>query len=178
MMGNPAKQEHISNLNYAVKTQAAETALHSHQVAQYVAIVSAANGGVPTQITLNNTRYNVTACVSVMAGLIPRAKLGDAVLVSVVAGEEGVLIHGVLSPINIAKHASLDMVDGKLVIESVGAVILKSGTSTIELNEAGEIQINGTSVRTVAETVRTEGQNITTYAKQALRFLGSKINLN
>jgi hypothetical protein len=61
-------------------------------------------------------------------------------------------------------RASFGFVEGKLVIEAQGAVVLKSGNATVELTEAGAIRIDGKDVRTVA--------------KKTLTLLGAHVNLN
>jgi hypothetical protein len=88
--------------------------------------------------------------------------IGDKVYISI--EEDGVLIHGIVMPPDAQVQASFTYVEGKLVIEALGAVILKSGKATVELTEAGGIRIDGKDVRTKA--------------KKTLTLLGAHVNLN
>ena len=97
-----------------------------------------------------------------MAGITPSVALGDKVLISEV--EEGILIHGVVILNDEPARASFGFKDGKLVIEAQGAVVLKSGNTTVELTEAGGIRIDGKDIRTTAEN--------------SLTLLASKVKIN
>jgi len=174
---NPITGNKILNFKPKAKAKTAETGLSNPAPA--IAVVTEVNGTRPLSVMLNDTPYTVTHYLSSIAGIAPSVQLGDQVLVSAVAGEDGVMIHGVMTLYGEQPpHSSFSLQDGKLVIEAQGAVILKSGTSTIELTEAGEIRIDGKDVRTVADTVRTEGNDITTFAREALTLLGGKVDVN
>ena len=174
-MENPITGNKI--LNFKPKTKSADTRLSNQ--AYGIAVVTEVNGTRPISVMLNETSYNVTHYLSTLPGIVPSVKLGDEVLISAVAGEDGVMIHGVMTLFtDKPSGSSISMQDGKLVIEAQGAVILKCGNSTIELTETGEIRINGKDVRTVAETVRTEGNDITTLAHEALTLSGGKVDVN
>ena len=134
-----------------------------------IAVVSEMQNNIPVSVTLNEQHYHVAGYLSLMAGLVPSVNLGDKVLISAVA--EGVLIHGVVMPVDAPVRASFGFKEDKLVIEAQGAVLLKSGNSTVELTEAGAIRIDGKDVRTVAQEVRT-------VAYETLTLLGGKVNLN
>ena len=127
-----------------------------------IAVVSEMQNNLPVSVTLNEQHYHVAGYLSLMAGIVPSVNLDDKVLISAVA--EGVLIHGVVMPIDAPIRASFGFKDDKLVIEAQGAVLLKSGNATVELTEAGNIRIDGKDVRTVA--------------RKMLTLLSSKINLN
>ena len=127
-----------------------------------IAVVSEMQNSIPLSVTLNEQRYSVMGYLSQMTGIIPSFNLGDKVLISAV--EQGVLIHGVVMPFDAPARASFGFVNDKLVIEAQGAVVLKSGNSTVELTEAGAIRIDGKDVRTVA--------------KKTLTLLGGRVNLN
>lgn len=127
-----------------------------------IAEVTEMHNSIPVSVTLNNHRYNVAGYLSLMPGIVPSVSLGDNVLISSVA--EGVLIHGVVMPVDAPIRASFGIKEDKLVIEAQGAVVLKSGNATVELSEAGAIRIDGKDVRTVA--------------KKTLTLLGGRINLN
>ena len=127
-----------------------------------IAVVSEMQNSLPVSVTLNEQHYSVMGYLSQMPGIIPNINLGDKVLISSV--EQGVLIHGVVMPLDAPARASFGFVNDKLVIEAQGAVVLKSGTSTVELTEAGAIRIDGKDVRTVA--------------KKTLTLLGGRVNLN
>jgi hypothetical protein len=127
-----------------------------------IAEVSDVQNGIPLSVILNEQHYSVMGYLSQMPGIVPSINLGDKVLISSV--EQGVLIHGVVMPLDAPARASFGIVGDKLVIEAQGAVVLKSGTSTVELTEAGAIRIDGKDVRTVA--------------KKTLTLLGGRVNLN
>lgn len=127
-----------------------------------IAVVSEMQNNVPVSVTLNEQHFSVTGYLSQMPGIIPSINLGDKVMISAV--EQGVLIHGVVMPLDAPARASFGFVGDKLVIEAQGAVVLKSGNSTVELSEAGAIRIDGKDVRTVA--------------KETLTLLGGKVELN
>lgn len=127
-----------------------------------IAVVSEMQNNIPLSVTLNEQHYSVMGYLSQITGIIPSFNLGDKVLVSAV--EQGVLIHGVVMPFDAPARASFGFVNDKLVIEAQGAVVLKSGNSTVELTEAGAIRIDGKDVRTVA--------------RQTLTLLGGRVNLN
>ena len=154
-------------LNFKPKTKAlaasSETSLFNKTTA--IAVVTEVNGTQPVSVTLNDTRYPVTHYLSTLSGIAPSVKLGDQVLISAIAGEDGVMIHGIMMLYtDKPSRSSISMQDDKLVIEAQGAVVLKCGRSTIELNEAGEIRIDGKDVRTVAS--------------DTLTLLGGNVNLN
>lgn len=144
-----------------------------------IAVATEVAGTRALGVVFNETHYNVTHYLSSISGIEPRVQLGDEVLISAIAGKEGVMIHGVLTLYSEQpSRASFGLQDGKLVIEAQGAVILKSGLSTIELTETGEVHIDGKDVRTVADKVRTYGKEIRTIARKLLTLQGSKIDLN
>lgn len=127
-----------------------------------IAVVTDMYDNLPVIVTLNELSFNVVGYLSLVPGIVPGVTLGDKVLVSPV--QDGVLIHGVVMPIDTPVRASFGFVEGKLVIEAQGAVVLKSGRATVELTEAGAIRIDGKDVRTVA--------------KKTLTLLGAHVNLN
>lgn len=127
-----------------------------------IAEVTEMHNSIPVSVTLNDHRYNVAGYLSLMPGIVPSVSLGDKVLISSVT--DGVLIHGVVMPVDAPIRASFGIKEDKLVIEAQGAVVLKSGNATVELTEAGAIRIDGKDVRTVA--------------KKTLTLLGGRINLN
>lgn len=130
-----------------------------------IAVATEVTGTRALGVVFNDTHYSVTHYLSSVMGIEPRVQLGDEVLISAMTGKEGVMIHGVLTLYSEQPpRSSFGLQDGKLVIEAQGAVILKSGQSTIELTEAGEIRINGKNVRTVA--------------KKKLTLLASEVKLN
>lgn len=167
-------------LNFKAKTTspAAGQDTDTLKQASGIAVVTQVKGNMATTVLLHDISYPVSHYLSVMQGITPIINLGDKVLVSVLAGEGGVMIVGVMTPVDAEASASFGMKDGKLVIEAQGAVILKSGRATVELTEAGEIRIDGKDVRTVADSVRTEGKEVRTIAKKKLTLQGSKIDLN
>ena len=174
---NPIMENKVLNFKPKAKAKSAETGLSNQ--AYGIAVVTEVNGTQPVSVTLNDTRYRVTHYLSTLPGIAPSVKLGDEVLISAMDGKEGVMIHGVSTLYSEQpSRSNISMQDDKLVIEAQGAVILKCGASTIELTEAGEIRINGKDVRTVADTVRTEGNDITTLAHEALTLLGGKVDVN
>ena len=113
-------------------------------------------------VTVNEQHYQVAGCISLMAGITPSVALGDKVLISEV--EAGILIHGVVILNDEPARASFGFIDDKLVIEAQGAVVLKSGNTTVELTEAGGIRIDGKDIRTTAEN--------------SLTLLASKVKIN
>jgi hypothetical protein len=127
-----------------------------------IAVVTDMQNNLPVSVTLNELSYSVAGYLSLVPGIVPGVSLGDKVLVSPV--QDGVLIHGVVMPIDTPVRASFGFVENKLVIEAQGAVVLKSGNATIELTEAGAIRVDGKDVRTVA--------------KKTLTLLGAHVNLN
>jgi hypothetical protein len=127
-----------------------------------IAVVTDMQNNIPVSVMLNELSYNVVGYLSLMPGIVPGMNLGDKVLISAVA--EGVLIHGVVTDVDAPARANFGFVEGKLVIEAQGAVVLKSGNATVELTEAGAIRIDGKDVRTVA--------------KKTLTLLGASVNLN
>ena len=127
-----------------------------------IAVVTNVQNNLPVSVEINQQNYIVSGYLSPVSGMAPSAVIGDQVLVSLT--QNGLLIHGVITPAGEPIRASFGFVEGKLVIEAQGAVLLKSGHSSIEMSEAGAIRIDGKNVRTVA--------------KQVLTFLSSKINLN
>jgi hypothetical protein len=168
-MENPILQNNILSFKPQAELPApvADAALIAQ--AHRIAVVMQVKGNIPQSVALNGNNYPVIGYLSTMPGIAPGMSIGDKVLVSAV--EEGVLIHGVVTPIDAPVQASFAYVEGKLVIEAQGAVILKSGTATVELTEAGGIRIDGKDVRTVAEDVRT-------VAHESLTLLGGKVELN
>lgn len=174
---DPVNEHKVLNFKPKAKTKTAETSLSSR--VHGIAVVTEINGTRPISVVLNEISYKVTHYLSSLLGVEPGVQLGDEVLISAVAGGDGVMIHGVMSPYtDKPPRSSFSIRDDKLVIEAQGAVILKCGTSTIELTEAGEICINGKDVRTVADKVRTDGKEIRTIAKKMLTLQGSKIDFN
>jgi len=167
-------------LNFKPKAQASAAGQDADTLKQTsgIAVVTQVKGNMAASVLLHDISYPVSHYLSVMQGITPIINLGDKVLVSVLAGEGGVMILGVMTHVDAEASASFGMKDGKLVIEAQGAVILKSGRATVELTEAGEIRINGKDVRTVADSVRTEGKEVRTIAKKKLTLQGSKIDLN
>ena len=127
-----------------------------------IAVVTDMQNNIPVSVMLNELSYNVVGYLSLMPGIVPGVSLSDKVLISSV--QDGVLIHGVVMPVDAPARASFGFVEGKLVIEAQGAVVLKSGNATVELTEAGAIRIDGKDVRTVA--------------KKTLTLLGAHVNLN
>jgi len=127
-----------------------------------IAEVTQVKNRIPLSVALNGNNYPVTGYLSSMPGIAPGVSLGDKVLISM--QEKGALIHGIVTPIDAPVMASFGYIEGKLVIEAQGAVILKSGKATVELTEAGEIRIDGEEVRTVAH--------------ESLTLLGGKVELN
>jgi hypothetical protein len=127
-----------------------------------IAVVTVMQNNRPVSVSLNENTFNVVGYLSLMPGIVPGVSLGDKVLISSV--QNGVLIHGVVMPIDTPARASFGFVENKLVIEAQGAVVLKSGNATVELTEAGAIRIDGKDVRTVA--------------KKTLTLLGAHVNLN
>lgn len=127
-----------------------------------IAVVTEMQNSLPVSVTLDELSYNVAGYLSLVPGIVPGVNLGDKVLVSAV--QDGVLIHGVVMPVDAPARASFGFVENKLVIEAQGAVVLKSGNATIELTEAGAIRVDGKDVRTVA--------------KKTLTLLGAHVNLN
>ena len=126
-----------------------------------IGVVSQISDTEPASITVtvNETHYPVAGYISPLSGIIPSICLGDTVLVSAVG--KGVWIHGVMMPIDAPTRASFGFKDDKLVIEAHGAVLLKSGTATVELTETGGIRIDGKEVRTKAkETLSLQGSNV------------------
>ena len=175
--GNPITGNKVLNFKPKAKAKTAETGLSNPTTA--IAVVTEVNGTQPVSVTLNDTRYPVTHYLSTLSGIAPSVKLGDQVLISAVPEEDGVMLHGVMMHYaDQPSRSSISMQDDKLVIEAQGAVVLKCGSSTIELNEAGEIRIDGKDVRTVADMVRTEGKNVRTVAKKTLTLLASEVKLN
>lgn len=148
----------------SVLTYLPNTAAQPDPVSQALAlaVVSELHNNLATSVTVNDRHYPVVGYLSLLPGLVPGSKLGDSVLISNVP--QGVLIHGVVSPIDAPQRASFRYEGDKLVIEAQGAVLLKSGQSSVELSAAGEVRIEGKNVRTVA--------------KKILTLLASKINLN
>lgn len=161
-MKNPILKENILNFKPQAEQSAPgkETTQNSHT--HRIAIVTQVNDHIPQSVALNGNDYPVTGYLSTQPGIAPGMKIGDKVLVSAV--EEGVLIHGIVMPPDAQVQASFTQVEGKLVIEAQGAVILKSGKATVELTEAGEIRI--------------DGKNVRTKAKKTLTLLGAHVNLN
>ena len=135
----------------------------------YIGVVTQVTGNMPSRVTIDQSNYTVVGYLSLMAGITPIINLGDQVFISAV--EDGVVIHGVFTPIEAPTRASFGFKDDKLVIESQHAVILKSGDTTIELTEAGSIRIDGKEVRTKAKEVHT-------VAQKTLTLLGGTVNLN
>lgn len=127
-----------------------------------IAEVTEIHNSIPVSVTLNEQHYIVVGYLSLMPGIVPNVSLGDKVLISSVA--EGVLIHGVVMPVDAPIRASFGIKDDKLVIEAEGAVVLKSGNASVELTAEGSIRIDGKDVRTVA--------------KKSLTLLGGNVNLN
>lgn len=161
-MENPILQNNILNFKPQAELPAPgeETAQNGH--AQRIAIVTQVKNCIPQSVELNGNNYLVTGYLSTLPGIAPGMKIGDKVYVSM--EEEGALIHGIVMPPDAPVQASFAYVEGKLVIEAQGAVILKSGKATVELTEAGEIRI--------------DGKNVRTKAKKTLTLLGARVNLN
>jgi hypothetical protein len=147
-----------------VLTYLPHTAAQAEPITQALtlAVVSELHNAQPASVSINEQHYPVAGYLSLLPGLVPGIKLGDSVLIS--NHPQGVLIHGVVTPIDTPQRASFRFEGDTLVIEAQGAVHLKSGQASVELNAAGEVRIAGKNVRTVA--------------KKILTFLGSKINLN
>ncbi|MBU0620629.1 MAG: hypothetical protein KJ795_02170 [Gammaproteobacteria bacterium] len=123
------------------------------QILLNIAVVSEIKNNVPVSVTLNDLSLNVVGYLSLLSGIVPGVNLGDKVLISAV--QDGVLIHGVVTPIDASVRASISFVEDMLVIEAQGAVALKSGKATVELTKAGEIRIDGKNVRTKARKTLT-----------------------
>lgn len=156
-------------LNFEPKAKALlassdSSALNPYTASHAIAVVSEIKNGLASHVTLHDTRYPVLAYLSALPGLAQHMQLGERVFISTVAGETGVVILGFVMTASSPALASLSLQNGKLVIEAQGAVILKSGTSTVELSEAGEIRIHGQNVRSVAS--------------DTLTLLGGNVNLN
>lgn len=94
-----------------------------------IAVVSDMQNNIPMSVMLNELSYNVVGFLSQIKGIVPSVKLGDKVFVSTV--QDGVLIHGVVMPIDAPAMASFGFVEGKLVIEAQGPVVLKSDNATV-----------------------------------------------
>jgi hypothetical protein len=136
-------------INFPSKSSEADTPTNQLNIA----VVTQVKGRSPLSVALNGNNYTVTGYLSTMPGIAPGVSIGDKVLISM--SEEGVLIHGVVTPIDAPVMASFGYVDGKLLIEAQGAVVLKSGKATVELTETGEIRIDGKNVRTKARKMLT-----------------------
>lgn len=182
-MENPITGNRVLNFKSKATAKAkapaasSETSLFDQATA--IAVVTGVSDTRAVSVTLNDISYPVTHYLSTLPGIVPSVKLGDQVLISAVPGEDGVMIHGIMMLYaDKPSRSSISMHDGKLVIEAQGAVILKCASSTIELTEAGEIRLNGRDVRTVADTVHTEGKDITTLAKETLTLFGGKVDVN
>jgi hypothetical protein len=145
-------------INFPTKSSEAEAPHNLLNIAE----VTQVKDRIPQSVVLNGNNYPVTGYLSTTPGIAPGVSIGDKVLTSM--EKEGVLIHGVVTPIDAPVMASFGYIEGKLVIEAQGAVILKSGTATVELSEAGEIRI--------------DGKNVRTKAKKALTLQGGQVNLN
>lgn len=152
-------------INFPTKNSEAEAAHNLLNIAE----VTQVKDRIPQSVALNGNHYPVTGYLSTTPGIAPGVSIGDKVLISM--EQEGVLIHGIVTPIDAPVMASFGYIEGKLVIEAQGAVILKSGKATVELTEVGEIRIDGKNVRTDAEDVRT-------VAHESLTLLGGKVELN
>jgi hypothetical protein len=168
-MENPILQSNIVDFKPQAPISASGAELAPIAQAYGIAVVTQVKNHIPQSVALNGNNYPVTGYLSTMPGIAPGMSIGDKVLISAV--EEGVLIHGVVMPPDAPMQASFAYVEGKLVIEAQGAVILKSGKAMVELTEAGEIFIDGKDVRTVADDVRT-------VAHESLTLLGGKVELN
>ena len=127
-----------------------------------IAVVTRIKNHIPQSVALNGNNYPIAGYLSTQPTLAPGMKIGDEVYITM--EKKGVLIHGIVMPPDAQVQASFTHVEGKLVIEAQGAVILKNGKATLELTEAGEIRIDGKNVRTVAE--------------ETLTLLGGKVELN
>lgn len=136
-------------INFPSKSSEADTPTNQINIA----VVTQVKGRIPLSVALNGNSYPVSGYLSTMPGIAPSVSIGDKVLISM--DEEGVLIHGVVMPIDAPVVASFGYVDGKLLIEAQGAVVLKSGKATVELTETGEIRIDGKNVRTKAQKMLT-----------------------
>jgi uncharacterized protein (DUF2345 family) len=110
-------------------------------------------------VAQNGYNYFVTGYLSTMPGIAPCMSLGDKVLVSALS--EGVLIQGVVVPVDAPIRASFSFVEGKMVIEAQESIILKSGGTTIELSADGIIRTDAKIIRTIAEDELTlQGSNL------------------
>lgn len=127
-----------------------------------IAIVTKIQNDIPVSVTLNEISMDVIGYLSLLPGMMPNISLGDKVLISTV--QEGVLIHGVVMPVDAKARASFGLKGDTLVIEALGSVLLKNEHATIELTQAGAILIDGKDVRTIAE--------------QTLTLLGGKVEMN
>jgi hypothetical protein len=127
-----------------------------------LAVVSELHNAQPASVSINEQHYPVAGYLSLLPGLVPGIKLGDSVLIS--THPQGVLIHGVVTPLDTPQRASFRFEGDTLVIEAQGAVHLKSGQASVELSATGEVRIDGKNVRTVAQ------KNLT--------LLGGHVNLN
>lgn len=131
------------------------------QIAQThrIAVVTQINNHIPQSVALNGINHPIIGYLSTQPTLAPGMKIGDEVYITM--EKNGVLVHGIVMPPDTQVQASFTYVGGQLVIEAQGAVLLKSGKSTVELTEAGEIRIDGKDVRTVAvETLTLLGGNV------------------
>lgn len=141
----------------------------------YHAVVNPMTADNQVTVTVNGLNYKVVGYLSQTKGLVPNIEPGDQVCISAIKGEEGiadgVLIHGVYTAADAPQRAHIGYEDGKLLIEAQGAILLKSGNSTIELTEAGEVRVDGKTVRTVAE-------DVSTVARESLTLLGGKVEVN
>lgn len=168
-MENPILQNNIVDFKPQAPIHAPGTELapiaHTHRIA----VITQVKNHIPQSVALNGNNYPITGYLSTQPAIGPGMRIGDRVYVSV--EEAGVLIIGVVMLPDTQVQANFTHVEGKLVIEAQGAVILKSGTATVELTEAGEIFIDGKNVRTVAE-------DVSTVAHESLTLLGGKVELN
>jgi|GEM_PF-1816984 hypothetical protein len=160
-METPILQNNILDFKPQAELPApGETSQYGH--AHRIAIVTQVKNHIPQSVALNGNNYPVTGYLSTLPAIAPGMNIGDKVYISI--EEDGVLIHGIVMPPDAQVQASFTYVEGKLVIEALGAVILKSGKATVELTEAGGIRIDGKDVRTKA--------------KKTLTLLGAHVNLN
>ena len=105
-MKNPIPETPATNnniLNFKPKALAASSETDLIEQTTAIAVISEVCGTQALSVTLNDTRYPVTHYpvthyLSTLTGIAPSVKLGDRVLISAIAGEDGVMLHGVMMP--------------------------------------------------------------------------------
>ena len=153
----PKNNTLVSKLKAKLRTPVKEVA---PVVQKYsFAVITHVKDNMPVSVAQNGNNYFVTGYLSTMPGIAPCMSLGDKVLVSALG--EGVLIHGVVMPVDAPIRASFSIVDGKLVIEAQEAIIFKCGGTTIEMSADGIIRTDARIIRTIAEDELTlQGSNL------------------